>query len=46
MNNIAPPRPPPIVETDDEYDDRFPTLQPNQPIMVNNQILIKILINY
>ncbi|KAI7693994.1 Vinculin [Sarcoptes scabiei] len=34
MNNIAPLRPPPVAEYDDEYDDRFPTLQPNQPIML------------
>ncbi|KAH9388756.1 hypothetical protein TYRP_008101 [Tyrophagus putrescentiae] len=34
VNNIAPPQRPPPPETDDEYDDRFPTLQPNQPIMM------------
>ncbi|CAN8010522.1 unnamed protein product, partial [Ixodes pacificus] len=30
----APPRPPPPCETDDEFEERFPPPQPNQPIMV------------
>ncbi|RWS23183.1 vinculin-like isoform X8, partial [Leptotrombidium deliense] len=30
----VPPRPPPPAETDDEYEDRFPTLQRNEPIMM------------
>lgn len=31
----TPPRPPPPPETDDEFEERFPIIQPNQPIMVN-----------
>ncbi|XP_077549327.1 vinculin isoform X6 [Haemaphysalis longicornis] len=30
----APPRPPPPCETDDEFEERFPPPQPNQPIMI------------
>jgi len=30
----TPPRPPPPPETDDEFEERFPNIQPNQPIMV------------
>jgi hypothetical protein len=32
-SDFSPPRPPP-PETDDEFEEKFPVLQPNQPIMV------------
>lgn len=35
VSEVAPPRPPPPTETDDEFDEHFPTPSPNQPIMVN-----------
>lgn len=35
VHDEAPPRPPPPpAETDDEFEERFPIIQPNQPIMM------------